>query len=77
MQNKEYLNEEWYQKVKKKITRISLLIFIIAVLVGGGLIATGIIKTDLSKKEAKEVNEERRNAAYKESEEKVAAAKKD
>lgn len=72
---KEYLNEEWYQKVKKKITRISLIILIVSIVIGGGLIATGIIKTDSSKKEAAKINEERYNAAYKESEEKVAAAK--
>jgi|LSQX01.2.fsa_nt_gb flagellar basal body-associated protein FliL len=72
---KEYLNEEWYQKVKKKITRISLIILIVSIVIGGGLIATGIIKTDSYKKEAAKINEERYNAAYKESEEKVAAAK--
>ncbi|MBE6160803.1 MAG: hypothetical protein E7158_01090 [Firmicutes bacterium] len=74
MNEKKYLNEEKYQQAKKKIIRISLIIFIISLLIGGGLIATGIIKTNSSKKEAERINKERYDAAYKESEEKVNAA---
>lgn len=74
MEKREYLNEEWYQKVKKKITRTSLIIFIISILIGGSLIATGIIKTDSAKKEAMKLNEERYNTAYKESSAKITSA---
>lgn len=42
---KEYLNEENYQRTKKKITTIALVILIVGVLIGGGLIATGLIKS--------------------------------
>ena len=49
---KEYLNEAWYQKVKRKITGLSLIILIVSVLIGGYLIATGIMKTNASKKDA-------------------------
>ena len=73
---KEYLNEEWYQKTKKRITKISLIILIIAIVIGSGLIATGIIATDISKKEAEKLNKERYEAAYNESKQNVAEAKK-
>ena len=33
---KEYLNEEWYQKTKKRITKISLIILVIAIVIGSG-----------------------------------------
>lgn len=45
MNKKEYLSEEEYQKNKKKITKIALIILIVGVLIGGSLIATGIIKS--------------------------------
>ena len=44
MENKKFLNEERYQKNKKKITMVAILVLIIGLLVGGGLIATGISK---------------------------------
>lgn len=44
MEKKEYLNEETYQKNKKKITMIALIILIIGILIGGSLIATGVLK---------------------------------
>lgn len=69
MEKKELLNEENYQKSKKKITRIALIILIVALLIGGGLIALGIIKTNTSKKETELINQERYEAAYKETEE--------
>ena len=75
MEKKEFLTEENYERGKKKIKSIALIILIVGILLGGTLIATGIIKTKSSKAEAEKVNEERYNAAYKESEEKVAAAK--
>lgn len=76
MENKEYLNEESYQKAKKKITKISLIILVVGLVLGGALIATGIIKANSSKKEAEKINEERYNAAYQESQAKVDAANK-
>ena len=43
---KEYLNEEWYQKTKKRITKISLIILVIAIVIGegssGGALAIGV-----------------------------------
>ena len=44
MEKKEYLNEETYQKNKKKITKLALIVLIIGILIGGSLIATGLIK---------------------------------
>ena len=76
MEKKEYLNEESYQKAKKKITKISLIILVIGLVLGGTLIATGIIKAKISKTEAEKTNEERYNAAYQESQAKVDAANK-
>ena len=73
---KEYLNEEWYQKIKKRITKISLIILVITIVIGSGLIATGIVATDISKKEAEKLNKERYEAAYNESKQNVAEAKK-
>lgn len=63
MEKKELLNEENYEKTKKKITTISLIILIAALLIGGTLIALGIIKTNTSKKDAEKVNQERYNAS--------------
>lgn len=63
MEKKELLNEENYEKTKKKITTISLIILIIALLIGSTLIALGIIKTNTSKKDAEKVNQERYNAS--------------
>ena len=76
MDNKKYLTEENYEKGEKKIKNIALIILIVGILLGGSLIATGIIKTNFSKKETLKINEERYNAAYKESEAKLAAANK-
>ena len=45
MEKKEYLNEETYQKGKKKITKIALIVLIVGILVGVGLIVTGIVKS--------------------------------
>lgn len=72
MEKKELLNEENYEKTKKKITTISLIILIVALLIGGSLIALGIIKTNTSKKDAEKVNQERYNVAYQESQNQVA-----
>lgn len=63
MEKKELLNEENYEKTKKKITTISLIILIIALLIGSTLIALGIIKTNTSKKDAEKANQESYNAS--------------
>ena len=70
MDKKEYLNEEWYQGVKKKITRISLIIFLVGIVICGLLIGFGIYKQN----DAKRINNERYNKAYKQSEENVKSA---
>jgi len=62
MENKkEYLNEENYQKTKNKITKISLIILTLGLVIGIGLIITGVIIQNNTKK----INEERRNEANK------------
>lgn len=71
MEKKELLNEENYERAKKKITRISLIILIIALLLGSSLITVGIIKTNTSKKESEKINQERYDAAYQESQNQV------
>ena len=67
----QYLTEEHYNKVNKKIKIISLVILILGLAIGGGLIAAGLIKTA----EAKKTNEERAAAALAESQAAAAAAK--
>lgn len=44
--NNEYLSEERYQKSKKKLITIALIILIIGLLIGGLLIIRGIINSD-------------------------------
>jgi len=44
MEPKKYLNEERYQKTKSKLSKLALVILLIGLLVGGSLIATGLIK---------------------------------
>ena len=70
MDKKEYLNEEWYQGVKKKITKLSLIIFISGLVIGCFLIGFGVYKQN----NANKINKERYDAAYKQSEENVKIA---
>ena len=44
MENKKYLTEENYEKGKKKIKTIALVILIVGLLIGGSLIITGLMK---------------------------------
>lgn len=44
MEKKEYLNEERYQKNRKKLAKISLLVLIIGCIIGGSLIVIGATK---------------------------------
>ncbi len=46
MEDKKYLNEEKYQKVVKKLSKISIIILILGLLIGGGLIAYGFFKSN-------------------------------
>lgn len=45
MDNKEYLTEENYARGKKKVVAIALIVLVLGLLIGGSLIATGIIKS--------------------------------
>lgn len=64
---KEYLSEEDYQKTKRKITKVSLIILIIGLLIGIGLILVGVVLHS----NANKTNEERYNESYKVSQEKM------
>lgn len=44
MNNKKYLTEENYERVKRKFKIIALVVFIIGLLLGGGLITIGLVK---------------------------------
>lgn len=57
MNKKEYLNEEKYLANKKKITIVTTLVLMIGLLVGGGLIATGLIKNNQAKLSVEEINQ--------------------
>lgn len=50
-EKKQFLTEENYERGKKKVMRIALIILIVGVLLGGSLIVTGIIKTNEIKKQ--------------------------
>ena len=43
--NKEFLTEENYERGKKKVKMVALISLILGLLIGGGLIATGVIKS--------------------------------
>lgn len=68
---KQYLNEENYQKANQKIKKVALIILILGLLIGGGLIAFGAIKQI----EANKINEERAAAAQAKVDADIAAAK--
>ena len=57
MDKNELLNEQRYQKNKKKLKMASLCILIIGLLIGGGLIGTGVVKTNEVKKENERIVE--------------------
>lgn len=44
MENRKFLNEETYQKNKKKITKVAIIVLMVGVLLGGSLIVTGLNK---------------------------------
>lgn len=45
MENNKYLNEENYQRSKKKVVSIAIIILVLGILIGGGLIGFGISKS--------------------------------
>ncbi len=71
MDKKEYLNEEWYQKTKKRITKISLIILIASIVIGCGLISAGFLLSKNSTEEADKLNKKNYEAAKKESQSRV------
>lgn len=44
MEEKKYLNEEVYQKNRKKITKFAILVLIMGILIGGSFIAIGLVR---------------------------------
>lgn len=63
MEKNVYLNEEKYQKTKKKLSIIALIVLIIGISIGGGLISYGIIRTSPEKIESikEQLNAEKEN----------------
>lgn len=63
MEKNVYLNEEKYQKTKKKLFVIALIVLIIGISVGGGLISFGINRTSPEKIESvkEQLNAEKEN----------------
>lgn len=58
MQKKEYLTEESYQKSKKKLSMIAIIVLIIGLAIGGTLIGIGIINKNKTDSEYSEENKE-------------------
>lgn len=56
MDKKQYLNEENYQKNKKKIKTAGILVLIIGLLIGGGLITTGLVKYNEAQLNSEEIS---------------------
>lgn len=57
MKKKEFLNEDRYQQTIKNLKTVSLCVIIIGFLIGGGIIVTGLVKTNELKKENKSIVE--------------------
>lgn len=56
MESKEEIREKNYQKSKKKIIRISILVFLIGLFIGSAFIITGISKQKTTSKEKEKAN---------------------
>jgi len=59
MSKKEYLTEENYQRTKRKISKIALIILLIGILIGGSIITVGIIKQSKINYKYSEENKEK------------------
>ncbi|MBQ9071531.1 MAG: hypothetical protein IJY25_00030 [Bacilli bacterium] len=57
MEKKEYLNEEIYERGKKNLKTIALIILLVGLFVGGSLILTGIVKTNKAKQANVEITD--------------------
>ena len=77
MEKKKFLNEEDYQRNKKKITKIAIIILIVGILIGGSLIVTGLIKQNETNSQysedskadlQKQIDDERQNLLTKKEE---------
>ncbi len=77
MEKKKFLNEEDYQRNKKKITKIAIIILIAGILIGGSLIVTGLIKQNETNSQysedskadlQKQIDDERQNLLTKKEE---------
>lgn len=58
MENKKYLTEENYEKGKKKLKTIALIVLLLGFLIGGSLIATGLMKQEKINSKYSEENKE-------------------
>lgn len=77
MENTKYLTEESYAKTKKKIIRISLIMFILGLLIGGGLIGIGVKRSiDINYKYSQK-NKEKVSKELEEEKQKVETSKKE
>lgn len=72
-EKKEYLNEENYQNIKKKLTKISLIVLIAGVCLGLGLIITGVILSNNAEGFNIDLNPENENNVVLRSESEVQA----
>ena len=69
MENKQYLDEEKYQKNKEKLIRLALVVLILGLVIGGGLIVAGIRKySELNRKSVQATIENTINKANKKQE---------
>jgi len=59
MEENKYLNERNYQRSKRKIMCLALIVFFLGLIIGGGLIVTGIMKTNSIKSEITEKESKR------------------
>lgn len=62
MENKKYLNEETYQKNKKKVTKLSLIVMIVGIIIGLGLIITGLVLSHNVDKNNININSKQENS---------------
>lgn len=62
-EKKEFLTEENYERGKKKVMRLALIVLVIGILIGGSLIAIGVIKSNEIKKANEQIAEQIRQEA--------------